>query len=94
MAMAAPPRRLRPRKRPSALQQELPLEILVPPRLIPLAEAQRWLGVGPEIFTQLLCTGRLPVVYLGRKVRITDTVLLAWLAAQGPFRREAMRGLS
>jgi hypothetical protein len=62
--------------RPSARQQELPLEIPIPPKRIPLAEAQRRLDVSPEIFTRLLCTGRLPVVYLGRKVRIADTVLL------------------
>ena len=85
--MAAPSRRLRPRMRPSARQQELPLEIPVPPQLIPLAEAQRWLGVSPETFARLLCTGRLPVVHIGRKVRIEDTALLAWLAEQGRFRR-------
>jgi excisionase family DNA binding protein len=89
--MAAPPRRLRPRIRPSAQQQELPLEIPAPPQLIPLAEAQRWLGVSPDIFARLLCTGQLPVVHLGRKARIEDTALLAWLAAQGrvPARGEA-----
>jgi hypothetical protein len=75
--MAAPPRRLRPRKRPSARQQELPLGIPVPPQRIPLAKPPRCLGVGPEIFTRLLYTGRLPVVHLGRKARIADTVLLA-----------------
>jgi excisionase family DNA binding protein len=84
--MAAPSRRIRPRIRPSARQQELPLEIPAPPQLIPLEEAQRWLGVSPETFARLLCTGRLPVVHIGRKVRIEDTTLLAWLAAQGPFR--------
>jgi excisionase family DNA binding protein len=89
--MAAPPRRLRPRIRPSTRQQELPLEIPAPPQLIPLAEAQRWLGVSPETFARLLCTGQLPVVHLGRKARIADTALLAWLAAQGrvPARGEA-----
>jgi excisionase family DNA binding protein len=81
--MAAPSRRLRPRSRPSTRQQELPLEIPVPPQLIPLAEAQRWLGVSPDTFARLLCTGQLPVVHLGRKARIADTALLAWLAAQG-----------
>jgi excisionase family DNA binding protein len=85
--MAAPSRRIRPRIRPSARQQELPLEIPAPPQLIPLEEAQRWLGVSPETFARLLCTGRLPVVHIGRKVRIEDTTLLAWLAAQGPSRR-------
>jgi len=83
--MAAPSRRPRPRTRPSARQQELPLEIPAPPQLIPLAEAQRWLGVSPETFARLLCTGRLPVVHIGRKARIADTALLAWLAAQGRF---------
>jgi hypothetical protein len=71
--------------RPSARQQELPLEIPVPPQLIPLAEAQQWLGVSPETFARLLCTGQLPVVHLGRKARIEDIVLLAWLAAHGRF---------
>jgi excisionase family DNA binding protein len=84
--MAAPSRRIRPRMRPSARQQELPLEIPVPPQLIPLEEAQRWLGVSSETFARLLCTGRLPVVHIGRKARIEDTALLAWLAAQRPFR--------
>jgi excisionase family DNA binding protein len=89
--MAAPSRRLRRRMRPSARQPDLPLEIPAPPQLIPLAEAQRWLGVGPETFARLLCTGQLPVVHLGRKARIADTALLAWLAAQGrvPARGEA-----
>jgi hypothetical protein len=89
--MAAPPRRFRPRMRPSARQQDLPLELPAPPQLIPLAEAQRWLGVNPEVFGRLLCTGQLPVVHVGRKVRIADTALLAWLAAQGrlPARGEA-----
>ena len=81
--MAAPSRRLRPRPRPSARQQDLPLEMPAPPQLIPLAEAQRWLGVSPETFARLLCTGRLPVVHIGRKARIEDTALLAWLAAHG-----------
>ena len=76
---------------PSARQQELPLELPAPPQLIPLAEAQRWLGVGPDTFARLLCTGQLPVVHIGRKPRIADTVLLAWLASQGrlPARGEA-----
>jgi hypothetical protein len=69
--------------RPSVRQQELPLELPAPPQLIPLPEAQRWLGVSPETFAELLCTGQLLVVHLGRKARIADTVLLAWLAAQG-----------
>jgi excisionase family DNA binding protein len=78
-----PPPSRRPRTPPPARQQDLPLEIPAPPQLIPLAEAQRWLGVSPETFAQLLCTGQLPVVHLGRKARIEDTALLAWLAAQG-----------
>jgi excisionase family DNA binding protein len=81
--MPPPPRRPRPRTRPPARQQDLPLEIPAPPQLIPLEEAQRWLGVSPETFARLLCTGQLPVVHLGRKPRIADTALLAWLAAQG-----------
>jgi hypothetical protein len=84
--MAAPSRRIRPRIRPSARQQELPLEIPVPPQLIPLEEAQRWLGVSPEVFARLLCSGRLPVVHIRRKPRIEDTALLAWLAEHGRFR--------
>ena len=79
-------RRLRPRPRLPARQQDLPLEIPAPPQLIPLEEAQRWLGVSPETFARLLCTGRLPVVHIGRKARITDTTLLAWLAEHGRFR--------
>ncbi len=72
--------------RSSARQQELPLEIPVPPQLIPLEEAQ-WLGVNPETFARLLCTGQLSaVVHVGRKVRIEDTVLLAWLTEHRPFR--------
>jgi excisionase family DNA binding protein len=43
------------------------------------------LGVSPETFARLLCTGQLPVVHLGRKARIADTALLAWLAAHGRF---------
>jgi hypothetical protein len=82
-AMAAPSRRVRPRLRPSERQQELPLELPAPPQLIPLPEAQQWLRVSPETFATLLCTGQLPVVHLGRKARIADTALLAWLAAQG-----------
>lgn len=82
--MPPPPRRHR--TPPPARQQDLPLEIPAPPQLIPLAEAQRWLGVGPETFARILCTGQLPVVHLGRKVRIEDTALLAWLAAHGRFR--------
>jgi excisionase family DNA binding protein len=70
-----------PRTQPPARQRDLPLEIPTPPQLIPLAEAQRWLGVSPETFARLLCTGQLPVVHLGRKARIEDTALLAWLAA-------------
>jgi excisionase family DNA binding protein len=85
--MAALSRRPRLLTRPSARQQELLLEIPIPPQLIPLEEAQRWLGVSPERFARLLCTGRLPVVHIGRKVRIEDTALLAWLAEQGRFRR-------
>jgi excisionase family DNA binding protein len=80
-----PPASRRPRSRTpsSTRQQDLPLEIPAPPQLIPLEEAQRWLGVSPETFAQLLCTGQLPVVHLGRKARIADTALLAWLAARG-----------
>jgi excisionase family DNA binding protein len=40
-------------------------------------------GLSSETFARLLCTGRLPVVHLGRKARIEDTALLAWLVAQG-----------
>jgi hypothetical protein len=83
--MAAPSRRLRPRSRPSARQPDLPLELPAPPQLTPLAEAQRWLGASPETFARLLCTGQLPVVHVGRKARLEDTVLLAWLAAHGRF---------
>jgi excisionase family DNA binding protein len=78
-----------PRRRwtPSpARQPDLPLEIPEPPQLIPLDEAQRWLGVSPETFARILCTGELPVVHIGRKARIADTALLAWLAAHSPFR--------
>jgi excisionase family DNA binding protein len=85
-AMPPASRRLRPSTRPSARQQDLPLEIPAPPQLIPLEEAQRWLGVSPETFARLLCTGQLPVVHIGRKARIADTALLAWLAAHGRFR--------
>jgi excisionase family DNA binding protein len=88
-----PPMSRRPRARPSSppRQQDLPLEIPPPPQLIPLEEAQRWLGVSSETFARLLCTGRLPIVHIGRKARIEDTALLAWLAAQGrvPARGEA-----
>ena len=84
-----PPASRRPRARPrsSPPQQNLPLELSAPPQLIPLAEAQRWLGVSPVDVAGLLCSGRLPVVHIGRKVRIADTALLAWLAEQGRFRR-------
>jgi excisionase family DNA binding protein len=85
--MAAPSRHPRPRTRPSAQQLAFPLEMAPPPQLIPLPEAQRWLGVSPETFARLLCTGRLPVVHIGRKARIADTTLLAWLAEQRPCRR-------
>ncbi|HEX9867852.1 MAG TPA: helix-turn-helix domain-containing protein, partial [Candidatus Tectomicrobia bacterium] len=90
-AMAPPSRRPRARTRSSARQQELPLELPDPPQLIRLAEAQRWLGVSPETFARLLCTGQLPVVHLGRKARIVDTALLAWLVEEGrvPARGEA-----
>jgi hypothetical protein len=33
----------------------------------------------------VLCTGQLPVVHVGRKARLEDTVLLAWLASHGRF---------
>jgi excisionase family DNA binding protein len=81
--MAPPPRRRR--TQPPARQQDLPLDLPAPPQLIPLAEAQRWLGVSPQTFARLLCTGQLPVVHIGRKARIDEMVLLAWLAAQGRF---------
>jgi excisionase family DNA binding protein len=84
--MAPLSQHLRPRRHPSARQLDLPLELPVPPQLISLDEAQRWLGVSPEMFARLLCTGQLPVVHLGRKARIEDTALLAWLAAHRPFR--------
>jgi excisionase family DNA binding protein len=89
--MAAPSRRPRARLSAPPRQQDLPLDLPAPPQLIPLAEARRWLGVGPRTFARLLCTGQLPVVHLGRKARITDTALLAWLTAQGrvPARGEA-----
>jgi Helix-turn-helix domain len=79
-------RRPRARPRPSPRQPDLPLELPAPPQLIPLAEAQRWLGVSPEAFARILCTGQLPVVHIGRKARIADTALLAWLAEHGRFR--------
>jgi excisionase family DNA binding protein len=75
----------RRRTSPPARQQDLPLELPASPQLIPLEEARRWLGVSPEVFARLLCTGQLPVVHLGRKARIADTALLAWLAARRPF---------
>jgi excisionase family DNA binding protein len=84
--MAALSPYLRPRRRPSARQLDLPLELPPPPQLIPLDEAQQWLGVSPETFARILCTGQLPVVHLGRKARIEDTALLAWLAAHRLFR--------
>ena len=80
-----PPSRHR-RTPPPARQQHLPLELHAPPQLIPLPEAQRWLGVSAETFARLLCMGELPVVHLGRKARIADTALLAWLAAHSPVR--------
>jgi excisionase family DNA binding protein len=79
--MAALSRHRRPRTRPSTDQLPLPLEIPAPPQLIPLPEARRWLGVSLETWTRLLLSGQLPVVHLGRKVCIEDTVLLAWLGA-------------
>jgi hypothetical protein len=78
-------RRPRARPRSSPRQPDLPLEIPTPPQLIPLEEARRWLGVSPEAFARILWTGQLPVVHLGRKPRIADTALLAWLAAHRPF---------
>jgi excisionase family DNA binding protein len=86
-----PPLPRRRRTQPPARQQDLPLELPAPPPLIPLDEAQRWLGVSPQTFARLLCTGQLPVVHIGRKARIEEMVLLAWLAAQGrvPVRGEA-----
>src|SRR5262245_62397426 len=59
-AMAAPSHHLRPRRRPSVHQLDLPLDLPAPPQLIPLEEAQRWLGVSPETFARLLCAGQLP----------------------------------
>jgi excisionase family DNA binding protein len=44
------------------------------------------LGVSPQTFARILCTGELPVVHVGRKARIADTALLAWLATHSPFR--------
>ena len=84
--MPPPSRRPRARQHPPPRQPDLPLEIPAPPQLIPLPEAQRWLGVSAETFARLLCMGELPVVHLGRKARIADTALLAWLAAHSPFR--------
>jgi excisionase family DNA binding protein len=84
--MAVLPPHLRSRRRPFARQLDLAVELPPPPQLIPLAEAQRWLGVSPETFARILCTGQLPVVHVGRKARIADTALLAWLAAHGRFR--------
>ena len=83
-----PPASRRPRARPRLppRQQDLPLELPAPPQLIPLEEARRWLGVSPEAFARILCTGELPVVHVGRKARIADTALLAWLAAHSRFR--------
>jgi hypothetical protein len=82
--MAAPSRRPSAQSQSSASQLALSFDLPAPPQLIPLPEARRWLGVSPEAFAQLLCTGQPPVVHLGRKVRLADTVLLAWLVAQGP----------
>jgi excisionase family DNA binding protein len=81
--MPPPPRRRR--TQPLARQPDLPLDLPTPPQLIPLDEARRWLGVSPQTFARLLCTGQLPVVHIGRKARIEEMVLLAWLAAQGRF---------
>jgi excisionase family DNA binding protein len=81
--MAAQSPRAHPRTRSRPRQQDLPLELPAPPPLIPLDEAQRWLGVSAATFTRLLWTGELPVVHLGRKVRIAEPTLLAWLAAHG-----------
>jgi len=75
--------RARPLTRPRPRQQELPLELPAPTPMIPLDEAQRWLGVSAATFARLLCTGELPVVHLGRKARIAEPALLAWLAAHG-----------
>jgi hypothetical protein len=80
-----PPPSRRRRTPPPVRQQDLPLELPASPQLIPLEEARRWLGVSPEAFARILCTGQLPVVHLGRKARIEDTALLAWLAARRPF---------
>jgi hypothetical protein len=65
---------------------DLPIEIPAPSQLIPLPEAQRWLCMSTEAFTRLLLSGYLPVVHLGRKVRIEETALLAWLAEHGRLR--------
>ena len=81
--MPLPPKRRR--TQPPARQQDLPLDLPAPPQLIPLDEARWWLGISPQTFDRLLCTGQLPVVHVGRKVRIADTALLAWLATQGRF---------
>ena len=62
-----------------------PLEIPAPPQLIPSKKrSDGWASA--RSVARLLCTGRLPVVHIGRKVRIADTALLAWLAEQGRFR--------
>ena len=64
----------------------LPLEIPAPSQLITLPEAQRWLGMSADVFTRLLLSGHLPVVHLGRKVRIEDMAWLAWLTEHGRLR--------
>jgi hypothetical protein len=79
--MAAPSRR--PRACLSACQRALALELPAPPQLMPLPESRRWLGVSPEACARLFCTGQLPVVPLGRQVRLDERVLLSWLAAPG-----------
>jgi hypothetical protein len=62
------------------------MEVPAPTQLITLPEAQRWLGMSAEAFAQLLLSGHLLVVHLGRKARIEETALLAWLAEHGRFR--------
>jgi hypothetical protein len=89
--MASSSRRARPVPHTFAWQQALPLGIPAPPQLIPVPEAQRWLGMSPEVFATLLLSGRLPVVPIGRKTRIEDTTLLAQPASQDPLHRCAWK---
>jgi hypothetical protein len=83
--MASSSRRRPPVRRAPTQQLALPLEVPAPPQLITVLEARRWLGISAEAFAKLLCSGCVPVVHLGRKPRIEDTALLAWLADHRPF---------